>query len=82
MRKLGAPIEERNVRESVQSVQSVQSAASNYSLDSPVGVAYGGDETAREVYVNPRDTWRDSNADVLDLDRDPFASPAEYASRR
>lgn len=79
MRKLDAPTEERNVRESVQSVQSVQSVASNYSLDSPVGVAYGGDETAREVYINPRDTW---NADALDLDRDPFASPAEYASRR
>ncbi|CAE6433301.1 unnamed protein product [Rhizoctonia solani] len=48
-----------------QSVQSVQSVASDYSLDSPVGVAYGGDELEREPYTNPRDEWRSSQDDIM-----------------
>ncbi|CAE6433624.1 unnamed protein product [Rhizoctonia solani] len=48
-----------------QSVQSLQSVASEYSLDSPIGVAYGGDELEREPYINPRDEWRASQEDVV-----------------
>jgi hypothetical protein len=58
-----APAKERVQRQSVQSVQTV---ASDYSLDSPVGVAYGGDELERESYMNPRDEWRESKGDVMD----------------
>jgi hypothetical protein len=39
--------------------------ASEYSLDSPVGVAYGGDEMEHESYKNPRDEWRESKGDVM-----------------
>ncbi|KAL5636104.1 hypothetical protein ACGC1H_004799 [Rhizoctonia solani] len=48
-----------------QSIQSVQSAASEYSLDSPIGVAYGGDELERQQYTNPRDEWRESQDDIM-----------------
>ncbi|KAF8610506.1 hypothetical protein BDV93DRAFT_601505 [Ceratobasidium sp. AG-I] len=60
-----APAAEKTQRQSVQSVQSVQTVASEYSLDSPVGVAYGGDELELEAHKNPRDEWRDSNGDVM-----------------
>ncbi|KDN49384.1 hypothetical protein RSAG8_02086, partial [Rhizoctonia solani AG-8 WAC10335] len=59
---LPAPATDKNPR---QSVQSVQSAASEYSLDSPVGVAYGGDELEQQPYTNPRDEWRASQDDVM-----------------
>ncbi|CAE6464516.1 unnamed protein product [Rhizoctonia solani] len=63
---LPVPGTEKNQRQSVQSMQSVQSVASEYSLDSPIGVAYGGDELEREPYINPRDEWRASREDVMD----------------
>lgn len=63
-RALLAPETEKTQRQSVQSVQSVQTVASEYSLDSPVGVAYGGDELELEAYTNPRDEWRESNGDI------------------
>lgn len=56
---LPVPTTEKNSR------QSVQSVASEYSLDSPVGVAYGGDELEQEPYINPRDEWRASQDDVM-----------------
>ncbi|CAE6418473.1 hypothetical protein RSOLAG1IB_00943 [Rhizoctonia solani AG-1 IB] len=62
--KLPVPNADKNQRQSVQSVQSAQSVASEYSLDSPVGVAYGGDELERESYINPRDEWRSSQEDI------------------
>lgn len=65
-RSLDAPGTERNQRESVQSMQSVLTVASEYSLDSPVGVAYGGDEMTHEAYANPMDDWRASKPDVAD----------------
>lgn len=55
-----APAADRTQRQSVQSVQSAQTVASEYSLDSPIGVAYGGDELELEAYTNPRGDWRDS----------------------
>ncbi|KAH7340277.1 hypothetical protein B0J17DRAFT_715507 [Rhizoctonia solani] len=62
---LPVPATEKNSRQSVQSVQSAQSMASEYSLDSPVGVAYGGDELERMPYINPRDEWRASQDDIM-----------------
>ncbi|KAJ1310384.1 hypothetical protein OPQ81_007122 [Rhizoctonia solani] len=62
---LSAPTTDKNQRRSIQSVQSFQSVASEYSLDSPIGVAYGGDELEKEPYVNPRDEWRASQDNIM-----------------
>ncbi|KAB5593052.1 hypothetical protein CTheo_3517 [Ceratobasidium theobromae] len=69
-RMLDAPVTASSQRQSVQSVQSAQTV---YSIDSPVGVAYGGDETEHEAYTNPRDEWRASNADMSARTRAPGA---------
>ncbi|KAG9082753.1 hypothetical protein FS749_006590 [Ceratobasidium sp. UAMH 11750] len=44
---------------------SVQSVASEYSTESAVGVAYGGDETDQEVYKHPRDEWLESKQNAV-----------------
>ncbi|KAG9102828.1 hypothetical protein FRC06_001017 [Ceratobasidium sp. 370] len=61
----------RTQRQSVQSTHSVQSAASEYSTDSAVGVAYGGDEADQEVHKHPRDEWLESKKSAVARVRPP-----------
>ncbi|KAG9126553.1 hypothetical protein FRC07_003007 [Ceratobasidium sp. 392] len=54
-----------------QSTQSVQTVGSEYSTESAVGVAYGGDEGTQEVYKNPRDEWLESKKNAVGRVRPP-----------
>ncbi|KAG8743705.1 hypothetical protein FRC10_011578 [Ceratobasidium sp. 414] len=72
VRALLSPAEpDRTQRRSVQSTHSVQSAASEYSTDSAVGVAYGGDEAEQEAYKHPRDEWLESKKSAVGRVRPP-----------
>ncbi|KAG8708003.1 hypothetical protein FRC09_001504 [Ceratobasidium sp. 395] len=62
---LSPPEPDRAQRQSVQSTQSVQTVGSEYSTESAVGVAYGGDEGTQEVYKNPRDEWLESKKNAV-----------------
>lgn len=61
----------RAQRQSVQSAKSVQSVASEYSAESAIGVAYGGDEGERDVLKHPHDEWLESKKSAVARMRPP-----------
>ncbi|QRV86160.1 hypothetical protein RhiJN_14178 [Ceratobasidium sp. AG-Ba] len=51
--------------------ESVQTVASQYSAESAIGVAYGGDEAEQEALKNPRDEWLESKKNAVARIRPP-----------